>query len=617
MKQGLIGVLAMAFLWGCGNDQGSTDQPGKAVSTPAVAAPAVNTDSETGSKSETASARLANLVDAYFEENLELNPVTATFIGDSRYNDRLGNSIGPEHRAAQLAMERRFLAAAMEIDGDALEDQDLLTLEVFILGRREAIEGNEFPAYLLPINQMFSMPSLMAMLGSGRSAQPFATVADYDNFLGRIDDFTVWVDQAIANMREGVEKGVVQPRVIMEKVLPQLAAHVVEDPEESLFWGPVANMADDFSAAERDRLTTAYRGAIAEQLVPAYRRLYQYIEEDYLPNARASVAWSELPDGADWYDYRARVSTTTTMSAREIHELGLAEVARIRAEMEGVRDEVGFEGELADFFDYLKNDDSFYFDNAGDLLAGYRDLKIRIDALLPALFSDFPKADYEIREVEAFRAESSAGASYQRPAPDGSRPGIFYVNTHNLKAQPIYGMETLSLHEASPGHHFQISIQQELTGLPRFRRFGGYTAYVEGWALYAESLGRELGMFTDPYQYYGKLNDEMLRAMRLVVDTGLHTEGWSREQAIAYMLENSSLAESDVVAEVERYIAIPGQALSYKIGQIRILGLRARAEQMLGDDFDVKAFHSMVLRGGALPMAVLEARTDRWIAARM
>jgi uncharacterized protein (DUF885 family) len=464
---------------------------------------------------------------------------------------------------------------------------------------------------------MFSMPSLMAMLGSGRSAQPFATVTDYDNFLGRMDDFTVWVDQAIANMREGVEKGVIQPRVIMEKVLPQLAVHVVDEPEQSLFWGPVAAMPEGLAEEDRVRLTAAYRDAIAGQIVPAYSRLHDFIETEYMPHARESVAWAELPDGADWYAYRARVSTTTTLSARAIHELGLAEVARIRSEMEQVRDSVGFEGDLAAFFEYLKTDDAFYYDNADDLLDGYRDLKNRIDALLPALFSDFPAADYEIREVEAFRAQSSAGASYQRPAPDGSRPGIFYVNTHNLRAQPKYGMETLSLHEASPGHHFQVSIQQELTELPRFRRFGGYTAYVEGWALYAESLGRELGLFTDPYQYYGKLNDEQLRAMRLVVDTGLHTEGWSREQAIAFMLENSSLAESDIVAEVERYIAIPGQALSYKIGQIKILELRARAEQKLGDRFDVKAFHSMVLRGGALPMAVLEARTERWIAARM
>ncbi len=610
MKRYMFGALAAVILWGCGNEPDKGDE---VVDTGTAAAEATAVNVVT----KPAAERLLTLVDQYFEENLELNPVTATFIGDHRYDDRLANNIGPEHRAAELALERRYLAALGEIDPAELEGQNLLTYEVFRLGREEAIEGFEFPGHLLPVNQMFSIPSLVAMLGSGRSAQPFATVADYDNFLGRIDGFVVWVDQAIRNMREGVEKGVVQPCVIMEKVLPQLAAQVVDDVEQSLFWGPVGRMPDGFSEDERARLIESYGLAVTNKIVPAYRRLHDYIRDEYMAHCRDTVAWSALPDGARWYQYRARVSTTTTMSAREIHELGLAEVARIRAEMEQVRDEVGFEGDLAAFFAFLKNDDAFYYDDADQLLDGYRELKQRIDALLPALFSDFPKADYEIREVEAFRAQSSAGASYQRPAPDGSRPGIFYVNTHNLRAQPIYGMETLSLHEASPGHHFQISIQQELTDLPRFRRFGGYTAYVEGWALYAESLGRELGLFTDPYQYYGKLNDEMLRAMRLVVDTGLHTEGWTREQAIAYMLENSSLAESDVVAEVERYIAIPGQALSYKIGQLRILELRARAESKLGDKFDVKDFHSMVLRGGALPMAVLEARTDRWIETQL
>ncbi len=610
MKRYMFGALAAVILWGCGNEPDKGDE---VVDTGTAAAEATAVNVVT----KPAAERLLTLVDQYFEENLELNPVTATFIGDHRYDDRLANNIGPEHRAAELALERRYLAALGEIDPAELEGQNLLTYEVFRLGREEAIEGFEFPGHLLPVNQMFSIPSLVAMLGSGRSAQPFATVADYDNFLGRIDGFVVWVDQAIRNMREGVEKGVVQPCVIMEKVLPQLAAQVVDDVEQSLFWGPVGRMPDGFSEDERARLVDSYGLAITNKIVPAYRRLHDYIRDEYMAHCRDTVAWSALPDGARWYQYRARVSTTTTMSAREIHELGLAEVARIRAEMEQVRDEVGFEGDLAAFFAFLKNDDAFYYDDADQLLDGYRELKQRIDALLPALFSDFPKADYEIREVEAFRAQSSAGASYQRPAPDGSRPGIFYVNTYNLRAQPIYGMETLSLHEASPGHHFQISIQQELTDLPRFRRFGGYTAYVEGWALYAESLGRELGLFTDPYQYYGKLNDEMLRAMRLVVDTGLHTEGWTREQAIAYMLENSSLAESDVVAEVERYIAIPGQALSYKIGQLRILALREVAESRLGENFDVKAFHSMVLRGGALPMAVLEARVNRWIQTQL
>jgi uncharacterized protein (DUF885 family) len=302
--------------------------------------------------------------------------------------------------------------------------------------------------------------------------------------------------------------------------------------------------------------------------------------------------------------------------AEEIHELGLAEVARIRGEMLAVKEKVGVKGDLDAFFKFLEEDPQFYFTNEADLLEAYRDAKRHIDALLPKLFSDFPKADYEIRAVEPFRAASSAGASYQSPSADGSRPGIFYINTFNLKAQPKFGIETLSLHEAAPGHHFQISIQQELTDLPRFRRFTGYTSYVEGWALYAESIGKELGVFTDPYQWYGRLSDEMLRAMRLVVDTGLHSKGWTRERAIRYMLDNSSMAESDVTAEVERYMVIPGQALGYKLGQIHISALRAKAERELGRAFDVREFHSQVLRDGALPMDVLATKIDRWIDAK-
>jgi uncharacterized protein (DUF885 family) len=305
------------------------------------------------------------------------------------------------------------------------------------------------------------------------------------------------------------------------------------------------------------------------------------------------------------------------MTADEIHELGLGEVARIRNEMDRVRQQVGFQGDLEAFFGFLESDPRFYRTRGADLIDGYRQLKVQIDAALPRLFSVFPKANYEIREVEAFRAASAAGGSYQRPSADGSRPGIFYVNTYNLKAQPTFSMETLSLHEAAPGHHFQVSIGQELQGVPRFRRFGGnYTAFVEGWALYAESLGKELGMFTDPYQWFGRLNDEMLRAMRLVVDTGLHAKGWSRERAIQYMLDNSTLAESDVVSEVERYIARPGQALGYKVGDLRIQGLRRKAEAELGPKFDVRDFHREVLSDGSVPLDVLETQVDRWIAAR-
>jgi uncharacterized protein (DUF885 family) len=304
------------------------------------------------------------------------------------------------------------------------------------------------------------------------------------------------------------------------------------------------------------------------------------------------------------------------MTPAEIHAIGLAEVARIRAGMEQVMREVGFTGTLADFFRYVQQEPAFYFDQAADLLAGYQRIKRQVDAELPRLFSVMPKADYEVREVEAFRAASAAGGSYAGPSADGSRPGVFYVNTYNLKAQPIFGMETLSLHEAAPGHHFQVSMQQELAGLPRFRRFEGNVAYDEGWALYAESLGRELGLFTDPMQWYGRLSDEMLRAMRLVVDTGLHAQGWSREQAIRYMQDNSSLAATDVEAEVERYIVVPGQALGYKIGDLRIQALRRRAEDALGARFDIRDFHAAILTDGSLPMAVLEAKMERWIESR-
>jgi uncharacterized protein (DUF885 family) len=374
---------------------------------------------------------------------------------------------------------------------------------------------------------------------------------------------------------------------------------------------------ETIAVPEQQRLTAAYSKKISGTVVPAYARMRDFVRDEYLPKARDSVAWTALPDGEAWYAFAVREHTTTDMSPDEIHELGLSEVGRILGEMDGVRRQVGFDGDLEAFFTHLETSPEFYFTQGADLVRGYNEIKRRIDAQLPRLFSVLPKADYEVREVEAFRAQSSAGAFYQQPSADGSRPGIFYVNTYNLKAQPKFGMETLSLHEASPGHHFQISIQQELEDVPRFRRFGGdYTAFVEGWALYAEYLGKELGLFTDPYQWFGRLNDEQLRAMRLVVDTGLHSKGWSRERAIQYMLDNSTLAETDVVSEVERYIAWPGQALGYKVGDLHIQGLRRRAEQELGEKFDIRDFHREVLGDGAVPLSVLDAKIDRWIASR-
>jgi len=573
-------------------------------------------DSAHGEERANATAELARVVEAYFETALERNPLMATYIGDHRYDDRLANDIAPAFLEESLAVERQYLEAARRIEAADLSPSDRLTLEIFVFERERAIATLGFPSHLLPVSQISGLHLTMPVLASGRGAQPFRTIADYERFLRRIGDFVVWIDQAIANMQVGIARRITNPKAVMESVLPQLDAMVVDDPTRSPFWGAIEAMPDELTRAERERIEALYRQAILEQVVPAYERLRHFLRDDYLPAARTSVAWSALPRGQEWYRLLAERFTTTRLSPDEIHAIGLAEVARIRAEMDAVRREVGFDGDLPAFFEYLKTDPRFYYERPEDLIAGYVALQRRIDGLLPQMFVDFPQANYEVRAVEPFRAASSAGAFYQRPSEDGSRPGIFYVNTYNLKAQPKFGMETLSLHEAAPGHHFQVSIQQELEDLPRFRRFGGnYVAYTEGWALYAESIGRELGLFLDPYQYYGRLSDEMLRAMRLVVDTGLHTRGWTRDRAIEYMLANSTLAPSDVVSEVERYIAMPGQALGYKIGQLRISALRARAEQALGEVFDVRAFHSVVLRDGALPMDVLEAKIDRWIDA--
>jgi uncharacterized protein (DUF885 family) len=563
------------------------------------------------------------LTERWFEEYLALNPIYATFLGDHRYDDRFGETSIPKARAQDRALDEKYLAAAQAIDPAALSPQQRLTLEVFTRDRRLAVEGYRFPSHLLAFNQMDSMQSTLAVLGSGASAQPFDTPARHEAWLARASMLPVWVDSAIESMREGIRAGVTHPRPVAEKLVPQLDQLIAGRAEDSVFWGPVRMMGgpnepppEGFTAEDRKRLAARYRALVEQQLNPAFRKLRAFLVDEYLPAARTSVAWSALPDGRAWYAYAVETQTTVRMDPLEIHALGLAEVARIRGEMESVRRQVGFDGDLAAFFRHLQTDPRFYYTDPDELLQGYREIKTRIDAKLPTLFRTFPKADYEVRAVEPFRAQSAAGAMYQSPSLDGTRPGIFYVNTFNLKAQPKFGMETLSLHEASPGHHFQIAIQQELTGLPRVRRLSNPTAYAEGWALYAESIGRELGLFTDPYQWYGRLSDEMLRAMRLVVDTGLHAKGWSREQAIRYMLDNSSMAESDVVAEVERYIVWPGQALGYKIGQLRISAMRAKAEGELGARFDVREFHDQVLKDGALPLEVLEAKLDRWIAAK-
>jgi uncharacterized protein (DUF885 family) len=457
---------------------------------------------------------------------------------------------------------------------------------------------------------------LFAQLGSGTNAQPFKTVQDYDNWLKRASRLPVLFTTMQANMREGMASGVVQPRVLMQKVIPQLDALIKDKPEDTLFWRPIANLPADMPAAEKERLTAAYRALIAEQLMPAYRELRRFVADEYLPKTRDTVAISALPDGEAWYAYLAKVQTTTDLTPAQIHDIGVAEVARIQGEMHDVMKQMGFEGSLQDFFAHMTTAKEYEYPTEEALLADYNSLRERIDLRAKDMFSLVPKAGFEIRPVEAFRAASAAGGSYQGPSQDGTRPGVFYVNTHDLPSRKNWDRDALYLHEAVPGHHFQIALQQELTDLPMFRRFGGETAFAEGWGLYAESLGKELGAYDTPQQYFGRLQAEIWRAIRLVVDTGLHSKGWTREQVIAYMKANSATTDTEAVSEAERYIAIPGQALAYKIGELKILELRARAEEALGDRFDIKAFHAEVLEDGSLPLSVLEAKLDRFIAAR-
>jgi len=560
--------------------------------------------------------QLNRLYDQFWEESLKLNPIQATFQGDPRYNDQLPNFLSADYRAQSHAFTAGWLKKIQAVGPSGLNGQDLISYEIFLHDAQSALEGEQFPSELIPINQFFNLANLAVMFGSGTGAQPFKTVQDYDNWSKRAAKVPALFDQAIANMREGVAKGVVQPRVLMVKVVPQLDAVIKPKAEDTLFWMPVKTMPPSFSAADKARITADYRAMIDSELMPAYKRLRDYIANDYMQHTRSTVGRNALPNGQAWYAYDARQNTTTNKPPAEIHQIGLDEVTRIHGEIRKVMQQVGFKGSLQDFFKFMRTDKRFSFKTEDALLSHFRDIQARVMTGVPNLFSLKPKAKFEIRPVEPYRAQSAAGGEYQGPSEDGSRPGIFYVNTYDLPSRRTWDAEDLFLHEAIPGHHFQIALQQELTGLPKFRRFGGETAFAEGWALYTESLGKELGMYSDPYDYFGYLQNELWRAIRLVVDTGLHSQSWSRERVIKYMLDNSAASETDAVAEAERYMAIPGQALAYKIGEMKIKELRARSERELGPKFDIHEFHAEVLKDGSVPLDVLEAKIDRWIAAK-
>jgi uncharacterized protein (DUF885 family) len=588
-------LVTALFVVACGNDQPANSQ---------VAA-------------EDPTEALNKLFDEHFERSLELSPIRATSIGDDRYDDQYANSIGPEHRQASRALDEEFLQRILNIDSAGLSQQDKLSYDIFKLNRETSLAGEQFPWHLAPMNQFYSATSSFVNLGSGTGLHPFKTVKNYDDFLGRIDGFVVYVDQAIDNMKEGVRQGVTQPKILMAKYVPQLESQLVDSVEESGFYSPILNMPDDFSEADKKRLSDAYKEAIANKILPAFERLDNFIGDEYLSAARESVGLSDLPDGKAWYAHNVRAITTTDYTPEEIHQIGLGEVARIHGEMLGVMEAVGFEGSLNEFFEYVYSDPQFFFDEPEKLIQAYRDMSAHIESLAPRLFKLFPKTPFEVRRVEPFREASSSKGSYQSGSPDGSRPGIFYANAYNVGIRPKWDMTSLFLHEAIPGHHFQISLARESEALPRFRRFGGSTAYIEGWGLYSEYLGREMGLYEDPMDLFGSLNAELWRSIRLVVDTGIHAKGWTRQQVLDFMYANSAVSETRAVSEAERFMAIPGQALAYKIGQLKILEIRRSAEERLGDAFDIREFHAQLLKDGSMPLAMLEAKMNRWVESLM
>lgn len=587
----------------------ATQQAAVSPAAPASAAPA-------RSASANPNQQLDSLAEAFFEAALALSPVGATSLGDNRYNHIYTVGFAPDIRARARALNQEYETRLQAIDPAALDAEHQLTYEIFRRELQESREGERFPSHLVPLNQFFNFTASFVQMGAGTGLHPFRTVDDYEDFLGRIRGFEQALDITIANMREGMEKGIVQPRVLMERVLPQLSAHVVDDPTTSLFYGPVTSMPATFSAEDRARLTAEYTAAIRDRIVPAFRELHDFIRDEYLPRTRTTVGLSALPDGRAWYEYMVRTTTTTDMTPEQIHDIGLAEVARIHGEMETVMRQVGWQGDLKSFMQHLSTDPRYRYTTREEMLADYRAAQARIDATTDRLFDVKPRANYEIRPVEPFRERSFSGGSYTPASLDGTRPGVFHLNTYDPPGRPRYGMESLLIHEGSPGHHFQISIARELEHLPRLRRFGGYTAYSEGWGLYAETLGKELGLYQDPYQYFGYLSSELWRAIRLVLDTGIHAKGWTLEQAKEYARANSANSETNIQAEVERFAAIPGQALAYKVGEMKITELRRRAQAALGPRFDIKAFHRAILEDGALPMDVLDAKINRWIAAR-
>ncbi len=555
----------------------------------------------------------SSVLDNYYEERLRLFPLEATQNGDNRYNDQLNIDFTNTFRDSLTSFYNKYLHEANTYKRETLNATDQLSYDVFKREMELNIEGLAFTDNYIPFQQFWGLPLTMGQYGSGDGVQPFKTVKDYENWLSRASKFGQWTDSAIVYFRKGVEKNYVLPKSLVAQMIPQMESMVVSNDSASLFYGPIKNIPATFLQADKDRLRQAYTGLIHNQLVPAYKRLADFLRNEYFDKARLTSGIGSLPGGAQYYQYLIRTQTTTNQTPDEIYQTGLKEVERLRRLQDSVKNAVGFKGDLQAFFDFMRSDKQFTpYKNPAEVLAAFDSIHKRIQPNLSKMFNRTPKTPFEIRQTEAYRA-ATASAEYNQGSANGSRPGIFYVPILNAADfNTTSGMESLFLHEAIPGHHYQISLQQEDTTLPKFRRFGGNNAYVEGWALYCESLGKELGLYTDPYQYMAALGDEIHRAIRLVVDVAIHTKNMSREEAIKYMMSNEAANTQYATMEIERYMAIPGQALGYKIGSLKIAGLRNKYQQQLGNAFNLAAFHDEVLKDGALPLDVLERKMDLW-----
>ncbi len=555
-----------------------------------------------------------SVTENYFKEKNELSPLEATFNGQNEQNDKLVFEMTDEYRSKKKAFFEKYLSELKNIDFDKLSEEEKNSYDIIKWEAEVGISLLEQNGNLTPINQFDGTHLTMGQLASAESAQPFKTVDDYEKFHKRLDLYTVWIDSAIVYMKKGMDKNVVLPKALAAKVVPQFETLITPKAEDNLFYSSCKKFPTEFTQQQKDELSKKYAATISEKLIPQFQKMVKFLNEEYVPKCRTTSGIGSLNGGNELYKSLVKQWTTTTKTPEEIHELGLKEVARIKSEMEKVKTQVGFTGTIIEFFDYVRNKPELKpFKKPEEVIANFEKYHKIIKPNVDKLFSLQPKTPFQIKRTEAFR-EKTASAEYMQGATDGSRPGTFYVPIPDVKNYNYYADEDLFLHEAIPGHHFQISLQQENAALPDFRKFNWFGAYGEGWALYTESLGKELGLYNDPYQYFGMLSSEMHRAIRLVVDTGLHSKGWTREQAIKYSLENEAESEASIIAEIERYMAIPGQALSYKIGQLKIIELRKKAETEMKDKFDVKVFHQKVLESGVMPLALLEKKINDWIS---